>query len=317
MSDTLRMGFGKSSWIAHIALFSLLCGLPAQAARAEEPRTFNPSAYYPEGPLAGDGGVYYAEMGRDRVLFSNGTHTRTIWSAPGCGPTSVSRYGSGFVVLCHRAAALVVISLAGETRGIIDRDNEGRPFPTPNASISDGRGGVYFSSSGRFGPDTEQTGAVLYLDNRGIVHRVAEGIHYANGVALSADGARLYVSEHLARNVLAYAVAADGSLRQPQVYLSLDDLRADTADQGWEVGPDGLATDRAGNLYIAEYGAGRLLIVGPDRQLRKLIEVEGQYVTAPALSPDEKTIYVTAPSARNPDRPGRVTAITNPLSAGQ
>jgi len=317
LGDTLRLGFGKSSWITSIALFSLLGSMSMGLAQGTGVVTLNAAALYPEGPLAADGGVYYAEMGRDSVLFSDNQRTRPIWASSGCGPTAVSNYGSDFVVLCHRTGILAVISTEGETRRIISRDSRGRPFPTPNASDSDRRGGVYFSSSGQFAPGAAATGAVLYLDAAGTVRRVAEGIHYANGVTLSRDGSRLYVSEHLSRNILAYAVAADGSLRQPRIHLSLDSLVSPDPDRGWDVGPDGLATDRKGNLYIAEYGAGRLLIVGPDRQLLKLIEVEGRYITAPALSPDEKTIYITAPSARDPNRPGTVLAIANPLSVVQ
>ncbi len=289
----------------------------AGSAVAEPPRTttLNDASPYPEGPLARDGGVYYAEMGRDRILFSDGKRTTQLWEASGCGPTSVSEYRSGFVVLCHRPGALAVISRTGETRGIILEDVNGQRFVTPNASISDARGGVYFSSSGSFAPDGPRTGAVLYLGADGRLRRVAEGIHYSNGVALSRDGRTLYVSEHLSRNVLAYPVAADGSLGSRRVHFSLDDLVGTDPLRRWDVGPDGLAVDDHGNIYVAEYGAGRLLVVSPEKQLVTTVEVDEQYITAPALSSDGATLFVTAPSARDPRQPGRVYAISNPVHA--
>ena len=40
--------------------------------------------------------------------------------------------------------------------------------------MSDGKGGIYFSSSGSFSPSARATGAVLHLDRFGTLSRVAE-----------------------------------------------------------------------------------------------------------------------------------------------
>ena len=79
-------------------------------------------------------------------------------------------------------------------------------------------------------------------------------------------------------------------------------------------GPDGLAVDREGNLYVAEYGAGHLLIVSPERKLLATIDVPEDYVTAPALSLDETRIFITAPvSLFDPTEPGKVYEVANPV----
>jgi sugar lactone lactonase YvrE len=276
----------------------------------------NPRALYPEGPVhdGAGGGYYYAEMGGDRVQRWDGTANRLLWARPGCGPTSVAHFAGDLVVLCHMEEALVRISRAGVTLGMVSRDRNGMPFQTPNASANDAEGGVYFSSSGLFSPSAPAQGAVLYLAKSGALSRVAEGIHYANGVAVSRDGATLYVSEHLNRQVLAYTVGAPGVITAKRVFVRLDDLMPADPRRGWEVGPDGLATDQAGNLYVAEYGAGRLLIVGKDGRLRATIPVDERYITAPALSPDERHILITAPaSSVDPRQPGKIYFVPNPV----
>jgi len=290
--------------------------LAAPALAAAELVTINGAAQYPEGPIADQNGIYYAEMGAGQVMRWNGTQNRRVWSNPACGPTSVARYGADLIVLCHRVGALVRISPSGELLQVVDRDRNGRPFVTPNASVADGKGGVYFSSSGSFSPTAPAEGAVLYLDPARRLSRLVEGIHYANGVTLTADGGTLYVSEHLERQVLAFDVAQDGSLSGKRVFVRLDDLEDRDPAWGWEVGPDGLAVDREGNLYIAEYGAGHLLIVGPDALLKATIDVPEAYVTAPALSPDETRLYITAPaSLYDPTEAGGVYEVANPLLA--
>jgi sugar lactone lactonase YvrE len=274
----------------------------------------NPKALYPEGPLVDGDFLYYAEMGGDRVMRWDGAENRAVWSRKGCGPTSVSRADDGALnVLCHREEALVRISPAGETLKVVDRDEEGLTFRTPNASVNDGKGGVYFSSSGSFSPSAASEGAVLYLDRNDRLRRLAGGIHYANGVALSPDGKTLYVSEHLSRNLLAFDVAADGTLSGQKVFVALDDLVGTEPGRSWEVGPDGLAVDRQGNLFVAEYGAGRFLVIDPGGALLGTVAVPEPYITGLALSPDEERIFVTAPISRMIPFNGTVSSLANPL----
>ena len=144
------------------------------------------------------------------------------------------------------------------------------------------------------------------------LRRVAEGIHYSNGVALSPDGHTLFVSEHLSRNVLAFDVADDGSLSGRRVFLYLDDIVGTDPDRTWEVGPDGLAVDREGDLFIAEYGGGRILVVDPSGTLRATIRVPEAHVTSMVLVPDESRLFITAPDSIFATD-GTVYEVANPL----
>jgi sugar lactone lactonase YvrE len=259
------------------------------------------------------GQLYYAEMGNDRVIRFDGTGNLVFWSREGCAPTSVaSAADGGIYVLCHRQGSVVRVSSTGETIAVVDRDEAGQGFINPNAAASDGKGGLWLTSSGVFSPNAPAEGAVMHLDAKGRLRRLAEGIHYANGVALSLDGTILFVSEHLERRVLAFDVGKDGTLSGERVAVDLDALTNAVSDRGWWVGPDGLAVDEKGNLWIAEYGGGRVTAVSPDGRRLATIAVREAYTTAIAFA-DDGRLFITAPASRTPYYGGAVYAIDNPI----
>ena len=59
-------------------------------------------------------------------------------------------------------------------------------------------------------------------------------------------------------------------------------------------GPDGMAFDEAGNLYVAYYGGGRVVIFAPDGSLAGEILVPGANVTNVAFGGhDRRTAVIT------------------------
>ncbi len=305
--------------VTAMAAAFLLAGVEGEAVAGDALVTINPSSAYPEGPLFRDGILYYAEMGNDRVMRFDGAANTVLWQRDGCGPTQVADQGNGtLVVLCHLGAFVVRLKPDGTLLATIDRDENGKPFMTPNAAIGDGKGGVYFSSSGLFSPTAPAQGAVMHLGADGRLRRLVEGIHYSNGVALTPDGRSLYVSEHLARRVLLFDVAADGTLSNKRTFVRLDDLVGADPTRSWEVGPDGLAVDHDGNLYVAEYGAGHLLIVNAAGKLLHIIPVPENYITAVAFNADQSRLFITAPASLFSPTSGAVYETVNPVHpAGQ
>lgn len=300
-----------------LAIFLACCPIPIAGANAAGTIVVNEQAYYPEQPLWYRGALFYAEMSKDRVMKWDGARNSVFWTEPGCGPTSVAKGGGEtFVFLCHLRNSLVEVDTSGHKVGEYNRDVDGKGFVTPNGSTNDAKGGIYFSSSGIFAGGAPATGSVYYLGANRKIKKVADKIWYSNGVALSHDGNSLFVSEHLGRRILVYPVNADASLGEKKVFLSLDDI-ASVPDSGeWWVGPDGLAMDSNDNLYIAEYGAGRLLIVDKAGLLKKKIFVPEKFITAPRFGETEETLFITAPGNNTtPPFIGKVYSMPNPLFA--
>ncbi|MDJ0949011.1 MAG: SMP-30/gluconolactonase/LRE family protein [Alphaproteobacteria bacterium] len=256
----------------------------------------NPRTFYPEGPLWRDGRLFYTEMTQDRVMVWDGRVNAVFWQLAGCGPTALApAAGETLLVLCHLGRKLALVSEDGQTVSMIERDADGWGVRYPNDAVADGRGGVYISSSGPFDPALPASGAIMYLAPSGELRQVAGGLHYANGVTISADGPALYVSEHLARRVTRFRIEADGELADREIFLDLNAVTPRAPGTDALAGPDGLEFGPGGALWIAEYGAGRVLAVDRDtRRLLVTLSFPERFTTNLTFEPGQRVLYVTA-----------------------
>ena len=317
LACTLLVALSKRRGVAVLVLPILaLVGGPARAdPPAEIAGWITRGAFYPEGPVFIAGSLFYAEMSKDRVVRWSGGRQEVFFVRKGCGPTSMSRFGKDrLVVLCHLANSLIVVEGDGRPVREMRRDRSGRRIFRPNDSYPDLAGGVYFSSSGIFSKQAPPAGRIYYLGADGSVAEAAKDLWYPNGVVVTEDGF-LYVSEHLARRVLRYRTEGAGRLAEPRIFALLGETGADQIDRPDYAGPDGIEVDAAGNVYVPEYGAGRILVFSPQGHRLSAVRVEVQFVTNLAIDRGERTIVVTgAYDNRVPPFPGAVFRIANPLA---
>ncbi|MDN7240938.1 SMP-30/gluconolactonase/LRE family protein [Planococcus sp. N028] len=132
---------------------------------------------------------------------------------------------------------------------------KGQPFNGLNDLVFDKDGGLYFTEpmgSSAINP----VGRVFYLPaNSKEPVLFADKIAYPNGVALSADGNRVYVSEFGKNRVL--SVPAKNAPPSPETPFVFGQYEGG-------IGPDGLAVDTEGNLYIAHFQAGQIVVQDKD-----------------------------------------------------
>ena len=232
-----------------------------------------------------------------------------MWERPGCGPAALVRAGQDFLVTCYDENTLVLVSTAGETKGVYAKDDAGAAFVGPNDFVADRTGGVFMSASGPWetGPIV---GKILYRGVDGSLRTVADDLHYANGLALSPDGKTLYCSETYGYRIVAFDVGANGSLSNRR------SSPGSTTSQGGgpPLAPDGLKTDAKGNLYIALYEGGKVLVADPSGKLLATIDPPAPNVSNVGFGADSSILYITGVlDGSAAPWPGEVYRIANPL----
>jgi gluconolactonase len=286
----VRFRAGRESRLA--AGLILFAGVPALAAQLV---TIDPAAHYPEGPLWRDGKLLYVEYAKSNIKTWDGHRTALYWHKDHCGADALIPFHDHLLVACYDDNTLVELDAHGKSLRVVRSDSRGKPFIGPNDFAADGRGGIYFSASGVYDIKAPITGTVLHMSADGrAVSEVANTIHYSNGLTLARDQQHLLVAEMLAGRVLSFPIGSDGTLGPRTVWARLQDLAPPTPNEDAYNGPDGLKLGPDGNYYIAQNGSGRVLVVGEDRQLVRMIEVPTPYVTNMAFGANgADTVFVT------------------------
>jgi sugar lactone lactonase YvrE len=309
---------GREGEAMRLGILACACAamLAAFAASASEVKTINPSTFYPEGPLWFNGKLYYVEYANHTVMTWDGKENRRIWKQDGCGPAAIIDTSDGnLLVSCYDSNTLVRLTPDGQTQNTIPADSEGAPFAGPNDFARDAHGGIYFSASGTFDTAAVIRGRIYYLAPDGSIRPVAYLVHYANGLALTDGGKVLLASEHLAGRVLRFDVREDGTLVNRRVFQRLRDIASDPPDADAYTGPDGLKVDSKGNVYICQYGGGRVLVTDAAGKLLRTIGVPGKYVTNVNIGATEDILY-TRPAAA-PQAAARPAGATRLRCAGR
>ena len=176
-----------------------------------------------------------------------------LWLDPESGAVTRSmRVGTGFIggiALDGRGRAYACdlaerrVARADPATGTVDTYSTGPaelPFAVPNYPVFDASGRLYVSDSGEWG---ENDGRRVVIDPGGRARVVStEPAAFTNGLAISPDGAHLYVVESSLPGISRLPLLPDGSLGPRELVIELP-----------RTVPDGLAFTHDGRLLIACY----------------------------------------------------------------
>lgn len=158
----------------------------------------------------------------------------------------------------HQDETLYITSIIGELVKYDPKtDQLSRVVNTYNGLndlVFDQNGGLYFTEP--MGSQAlKPVGKVYYLppgEKEPVLF--ADNIAYPNGIAISADGNRVYISEFDKNQVLSVpSITAEASPETPFVFAQFEG----------GIGPDGLAVDAEGNVYVAHFQAGENVVLDP------------------------------------------------------
>ena len=208
-----------------------------------------------EGPIAyTDGSLLFTETNANRIVRIAPDNTVTTFLEDSNGANGLALNAAGELIAAQTLKPQVGVIYPVDKKKAWAENFEGVAFQRPNDTVVDKSGGVYFTDSGTRptkeipNPPPSHPG-LFYITPAGELKRLANDIDRPNGVQLSKDEKVLYVANTLGEHILAYDVAADGSISNKRKFARLDGWKNE--DNAWSSGADGLAIDDNDRLYVA------------------------------------------------------------------
>jgi sugar lactone lactonase YvrE len=148
-----------------------------------------------------------------------------------------------------------------------------------NEIVVDGRGNAYVNGGGGFdGPSI-----VALVTPDGEARRVAGGLDFPNGMAITDDGATLIVAESHGRCLTAFEIAPDGSLANRRVWADLGDGA-----------PDGICVDAEGAVWYADVPHKRCVRVREGGEVLDTVSLDRACFACMLGGEDGRMLFVVA-----------------------
>ncbi len=172
-----------------------------------------------------------------------------------------------------------------EAENAVTRSNDGRADPM---------GGFWI---GTMGKQAEKGAGAIYRYYRGELRRLFGDITISNAICFAPDGRSGCFTDTVTGRVMRVALDSQGWPKgPPEVYLDLSDQSS---------GPDGAVMDAGGNMWLAQWGAGRVACFDPAGQLLRHIAFEAPHTSCPAFGGDALTTLFCTSAQQGMDAAAR------------
>ncbi len=242
---------------------------------------------FSEGPqwMRDDGVLLFSDVSANTIYQLEDGDDITVFRTPSDRSNGLAVDPEGRLIAAESSARRVTRTESDGTVTPIAERFHGALLNQPNDVAVRSDGTIYFTD-----PTFGNAVAHAELDFRGIFRIAPDGgltaerrgdtTEAPNGLALSPDESLLYVTNYAADLVWVMDVADDGTLSEARTFVTTGD------------GPDGMAVDNAGNLFVAT-GSG-IEVFAPDGAPWGVIPVPRIPANCAFGDADGRTLFITA-----------------------
>lgn len=274
-----------------------------------EPQTLVTGIAFGESPRWHEGRLWYADWGTQEVVAVDTEGKSEVVVRPSSSPFCIDWMADGRLLV---VAARDRLLLRREADGsLVNHADLGGLSDHPwNDIVVDGRGNAYVGNIGFDFPGGEfAPGTVALVSPDGSARRVADGLAFPNGMAVTPDGSTLIVAESYDNRLTAYDIGADGGLSNRRVWAEL----------GGGV-PDGICLDADGAVWYADVPNGRCVRVREGGEVLQTIDLDRGCFACMLGGPGRKTLFMVAQewngmeSTTKEERTGQILTVPAPAA---
>lgn len=246
----------------------------------------------PEGVAASRNGDLYTSDVRGHVNIISPDGSRKALGRLGGRPNGICLDECGAIIVANIGNGQLQRLTPDGKHTLLAETVDGRRMWSPNFPCVDRHHRIWCSNSSAR-PDLQEAlrearpdGCVFRLDGER-AEIVADGLVFANGIALDGTEEHLYVAETLACRILKLRIEPNGKLADCRQYGPVLGERGQ---------PDGIAFDSAGNLWVTLVWDAALGVIYPDESYEVVLRDLTGALKRPSNicfgGPDLRTAYV-------------------------
>jgi len=255
---------------------------------------------FPEGPRWHDGRLWFTDQHARAIMTLDDAGALTTEAATTDLPGGLGWLPDGTLVVVYMTERRL---MKVDADGITPYADLSAFAPWHcNDMVADAAGRIYTGNFGfdLHGGEPPRPGDLLLVDVDGEVEVFAPGLVFANGCAITPDGATLLVAETFAHRISAFDLDRRGRMASRRIWAQLGDTT-----------PDGICLDAEGALWIASPGTGELLRVAAGGSLLARCTTTGTPYACMLGGGDGRTLYVCSAETDSPEdaprlRSGRI-----------
>jgi sugar lactone lactonase YvrE len=264
-----------------------------------------------ESPRWRDGALWVADWGAHEALRLRADHSAEVVARTNSFPMCIEHLPDGRLLIVdssERRLARVEADATLVTHVDLSGLSERRAIG--NDIVVDGRGNIYVNDVNfDFPGEKPRPGWIALVTPDGKACKVAEGLMFPNGMAVTPDNRTLIVAESYAQQLSAFDIAADGTLSNRRVWAKT------------EGPPDGICIDAEGCVWYACVPSRSCIRVREGGQVVQTVETDRGAFACVLGGPERKTLFIVGQDWRGPQAvaqsgpTGQVWAIEAPAPA--
>jgi len=238
---------------------------------------------FTEGPVwHPEGFLIFSDIPANRIVKWTGPNKVETFRKPSGNSNGLFFDLKGRLIACeHGNRRVSRTELDGKVITLADK-YQGKRLNSPNDAVVKSNGSIYFTDPpyGIRPPQKKELpfNGVYRISPDGKLTLLAKDFNRPNGIALSPDEKTLYVADTAGGHVRAFDVQPNGTLKGGRLFCNVP-------------GPDGMAVDVKGNLYVTSAG---VAVFNPNGKKVGEIKIAERPANCCFGGPDNKTLFVTA-----------------------
>jgi sugar lactone lactonase YvrE len=248
-----------------------------------EPQILMTGIAFGESPRWHDGRLWLSDWGTQEIVAVDPEGRSEVIARVPSSPFSIDWLRDGRLLIVSGPEGVL---LRREPDGslVTHADLSGLSEHPWNEIVVDGRGNAYIGnigfdfSGGEFAP-----GTVALLTPDRPARRVADGVAFPNGMAVTPDNSKLILAESYANRLTAFDIAEDGSLSNRRVWADLGDGV-----------PDGICLDAEGAVWYGDVPNRRCVRVREGGEVLQTIDLDRGCFACMLSGVDRRILFMVA-----------------------